>query len=150
MKPIKRTLVRKGNQTKAPLVHDLNQVRQSMHKLIDHFFSNFPLDINQFALSSEAPALHFENLDNEYQIRLKLPYQHTREDIELLIDGQTLTIKIENNVALERTDDRKGSLVQQHSFSSYYKRFPIPQDADISRISTDKRQGIYIIKIPKK
>lgn len=69
------------------------------------------------------------------------------QDIEVSVDQGALVLR---GVRSEQTDYRREGRYSYHrSFSTYYRRVPLPQDADPSRLVRTDGDGFIDILIPK-
>jgi HSP20 family protein len=85
--------------------------------------------------------------DGNILLRAELPGM-TEKQIELKIEGDTLTLKGERKMDSE---DKSDSYRRVESFyGSFARTFRLPDTADAEKISADYKNGILTVTIPKK
>ncbi len=115
------------------------------HPLFDTMM--FPLFSERSAAwgrASFTPATDIHEHELGYTLRLDLPGL-TEKEIELVVEGQHLTIKgerkLDENVAYTR---------QERGYGAFERLFHVPQDADSTQIDAKMVNGVLTINIPKR
>lgn len=70
----------------------------------------------------------------------------TKKDINIQVKGRQLIISGENRK--NKTKKDKNSYSQESSYGNFLSNFMLPEDAQISRITSDYKDGILTITIP--
>ncbi len=127
------------------LVHrgKLQPQYSSRHGFLEPFSSPKEFEINQAFI----PVLNiFENKDS-YNIQVELPGLK-KEEIELHIDSHYLILKGERKQ--EFTEKAENILVNESSYGSFYRSFPLPDNVDTKQEYKAKLgDGILSIVLPK-
>lgn len=126
-------------------------------KSMQHFLNEKPIrgflqSIDDFFKSPFPPELgfHVETLDNgeEYIVSAELP-GIKREQIQLHMQGQLLTISVDNQ-QLELQEDEINQVFQQKKIRQYTSRtISLPQVINEKRIKASYQNGLLQIRIPQ-
>jgi len=85
--------------------------------------------------------------DNEYIIECDISGLN-QEKIDIEINEHSITVSGEYS---EQTEEAyPESSFSSRSFGSFLRTFPVPEDADVSKLSTEKEANMLIIKLPKR
>ena len=87
----------------------------------------------------------FQNGDHELVLKAELPGM-TREDIEITIDNNTLTIKGEKKLTDEVKDDQFHRVERRHGVFS--RSFSLPPTVDPTKVSAEYKNGVLTLKLP--
>ena len=93
--------------------------------------------------SKERTTPAFANIakkENDFLIELAVP-GFAKEDIQLLVDGLTLTVKG------DKTSTEALYLKREFDFNSFERAFTLPKTADINNIEASVNNGILSINI---
>lgn len=71
-----------------------------------------------------------------------------KEDINLSLNGDTLTIKAERHSDFEDQDKKSGYLRCERSYGSYSRSFDVT-GVDVSKISASYNDGVLAVRLPK-
>lgn len=82
--------------------------------------------------------------DGNYVIRAELPGVDPEKDIEITVDGATLTIRA------ERREEQKESHRSEFRYGSFSRSVTLPRQADIEHITASYEQGILEVTVPVK
>jgi len=84
--------------------------------------------------------------EDEYLIKADLP-EVKREDVEITLENDILTLKGERRLEESREQDR------QHRVESFYgsfsRSFRIPEDVDTAGIHAESKDGVLRLHLPK-
>jgi len=117
-------------------------------RLFEEFFNDFPLT-SSFADARENwnPAVDILEKDGNLILRAELPGL-TEKQIELKLEGNTLTLKGERKMD---TEDNKNNYHRVESFyGSFLRTFRLPDTVDMDKISADYKNGVLTITMPQK
>lgn len=104
-------------------------------------FSNWGFDNSVGAI---APTDVVET-ENAIQVAVDLP-GHSLEDIEVNLEGDTLTIKAER-----KPEKVQGKLLRNERFYGVYRRtFVLPESIDGSKPEAQYAQGVLTVTLPKR
>ncbi len=130
----------------------------SMHHLhdeINRVFGHKPVDGEDNASVVKGrwtPAVDIKELDDKFVIAADLPGINP-EEIEITTDNGILSIKGERKhekSAGDDADDKTGYRRVERSYGSFYRRFTLPETADVAGISASGSHGVLEVSIPKK
>jgi len=117
-------------------------------RLFEEFFNDFPF-AEYFPVSREQwnPAVDIMEKDGNLILRAELPGM-TEKQIDLKIEGNTLTLKGERKI---ENEDKKNNYHRVESFyGSFMRSFRLPDTADMDKISADYKNGILTVTLPQK
>jgi len=120
----------------------------AISRLFEDFFNDFPF-MGSIAETrgSWIPSVDVLEKDGNLILRAELPGM-TEKDIELKIEGNTLTLKGERKM---ENEDKKSNYRRVESFYGSFKRsFELPDGVDYDKVSANYKNGVITITLPKK
>jgi HSP20 family protein len=87
----------------------------------------------------------FQNGDHEIVLKAELPGMK-REDLEITIDNNTLTIKGEKKLTDEVKDDQFHRVERRYGVFS--RSFSLPPTVDPTKVSAEYKNGVLTLKLP--
>ena len=138
-----------------PIFQDFQRIQTDMNKMFESFHKQFfsdmsipeiPADIgSEFSISVKTDVV---DRSNHYEVKADLPG----------VDQKAIDVKIKDNIlSIEATtqkskeDIKADKIIKQERFvGSYYRAMSLPNDADADKITTDYKNGVLIVNIPKK
>lgn len=117
---------------------DLNRIQRELEK---NFFGarNRPADF--------APPVDVFEDENSLVLRAELPGVK-REDIDIQVDGNVLTLKGERKLEAEQQGRRYHRI--ERSYGTFVRQFQIPTGLDSSQIDAQLVDGTLTLRLPKK
>jgi HSP20 family protein len=117
---------------------DLNRFQREVEK---NFFQgrNRPADF--------APMVDVHEDEEALVLRADLPGVK-REDIEIQVDANVLTLKGERK--LEQENEKRRYHRVERSYGSFVRQWQIPTNIDASKVDASFADGILTLKLPKK
>ena len=114
------------------------------------FGSHFPWP-RQFQLLDKdidwKPTADIIEREEEYLIKADLP-EVKREDVDITLENDILTLKGERRLEESREDDK------QHRVESFYgsfsRSFRLPEDVDTTKIHAESKDGVLRLHLPKR
>ncbi len=94
-----------------------------------------------------APAVNISENDKEYKLQLAVPGMK-KEDFKIAIEENMLVVSAENKKENEEKTERFTR--KEFSFSSFTRRFNLPENVDENQISANYENGIMHLALPKK
>jgi HSP20 family protein len=86
--------------------------------------------------------------DNEgITLKVELP-EVDAKDVEIQVEGNTLTLKGERK--LEREDKRDGYHRIERTYGAFSRTFTLPNTVDVEHISAESKDGVLRVFLPKK
>jgi len=116
--------------------------------LFEEFFNDFPF-AGSFPSTGENwnPAVDILEKDGDLILRAELPGL-TEKQIELKLEGNTLTLKGERKM---ENEDKKSNYHRLESFyGSFMRTFRLPDTVNMEKISADYKNGILTVTLPQK
>jgi len=113
----------------------------------DPFSRESLLEENQdLAVSHWRPAVDIKEEQDRYVIHADLPGV-VAKDIEITMENGVLTLKGERRS--ERTEEKDGYKRVERARGTFYRRFSLPDTADVEKIEANSKDGVLEIVVPK-
>jgi len=113
----------------------------------DPFSRESLLEENQdLTVNHWRPAVDIKEEQDRYVIHADIPGVQAK-DIEITMDNGVLTLKGER--ATEKTEDEKGYKRVERVRGTFYRRFSLPDTADVENIEAKSKDGVLEIIVPK-
>ena len=130
----------------------MSQLTQEMDRMFEGFW-NRPFGLGRTRDGGErglserrwAPELEMHEHDGQFLVRLDLPGMK-REDVEVEVVGQTLTIQGERKQ--ECQSDENGWHHTECRYGSFFRSIPLPDDVDPEQIQAQFDNGVLEIRMP--
>lgn len=95
------------------------------------------------------PALDVIDKENEVKLVADLPGL-SEEDIDVRVTNSTLTVSGEKKEEIEEGDKEGERYVSERRFGSFTRSIALPEGIDQDRIEATFRNGVLIVRLPKK
>ena len=138
---------------------DMKRMQSEMEKMFSRFFGYEPFTRTDGLLGGPSrsleeskfrqPLADFFDRGSEVVANIEMP-GIDRKDIEITVKENSIEVKAENKNEYKEADKKRGSLRIERNYSGFYRRFTIPDNADIDRIHAECNNGILTLRIPKK
>jgi HSP20 family protein len=92
------------------------------------------------------PVVNTREADDAYYIEVELPGVK-KEDINIDVNEDTLTISGERKIKEEHKDDNFYKV--ESVYGKFERSFSLPEDVDTDKIEATSKNGVLEIKIPK-
>ena len=122
----------------------MHQLRQELERLFEPYGAND--DQSSAATCDWMPPVDIKEEQERYVLRADLPGVDPK-DIEIIAENGILTIR--GNRPGETRDHRAGYSRIERPCGSFYRRFSLPDTADLARIVARSANGVLEIGIPK-
>jgi len=149
-----------NNITKDPFANDpvfqeFQKLQQDMNKVFENFHKQFfndmsvpqiPVDIGSgFSISVKTDVV---DKGNHYEVKADLPGVD-QKDINVKVKDNILSIEAKTQKSKE---DKKGDKIikQERFIGSFYRAMSLPSDANADKMTTNYKNGVLTINIPKK
>ncbi len=119
------------------------RIQNEINRAFDRFFGESFWNESSHLL----PALNIEETKDKYIVEAELPGIETK-DIDLEINGNTLTIRAERRQKEELRDQRHAHIIESR-YGSYQRSFTLPENVAVDQITAESKNGILTIYIPK-
>jgi len=138
-----------------PMFKDFQKLQSDMNKIFENFHKQFfndmsvpqiPVDIGSgFSISVKTDVV---DKGDHYEVKADLPG----------VDQKAINVKVKDNIlsieakTQRSKEDKKGDkIIKQERFvGSFYRAMSLPSDADADKMTTDYKNGVLTINIPKK
>ena len=125
---------------------EMKRMQRRMNRLWRGFDEN-PWELNEEDLSGyRRPQVDARERENEFIIAVELPGVD-KKDIEVNADESGVTIKVEKKS--EEKEEKEGEYRYEKSYSGFYRRIPLPENADFENIYAEYKEGVLKLKILK-
>ncbi len=117
---------------------DLNRVHREFER---NFFGPRKRDVDF------APAVDVHEDAESLVLRAELPGVK-REDIDVAIDGNVLTLKGERRLENEESGNKYHRI--ERSYGSFVRQFQLPTNVDSTAVDANLSDGVLTLRLPKK
>ena len=97
-------------------------------------------------LADWAPSVDIGENDKEFVVKAELP-EVKKEDIKVTVDDGTLSISGERNVEKEDKGTKFNRV--ERAYGRFERTFTLPDETDASHITSDYKDGILTVHLPK-
>jgi len=117
-------------------------------RLFEEFFNDFPFNSSSPSTrESWSPAVDILEKEGDLVLRAELPGM-TEKQIELKLEGNTLTLKGERK--LENEEKKNNYHRVESYYGSFMRAFRLPDTVDMEKISAEYKNGVLVITMPQK
>ena len=126
-------------------------VQRSEHplatRMLEEFFDDFPFSSVPETKEGWIPSVDILEKDGNLILRAELPGM-TEKQIELKLEGNTLTLKGERKM---ENEDKKNNYHRIESFyGSFTRSFRLPDTVDAEKINAEYKNGVLTVTMPQK
>ena len=98
--------------------------------------------------SSFQPAVDIAETETEFKICAECPGMKA-EEIQVTLEGSTLTMTGEKKEETETKDDKGGIYQCERRFGKFTRQFTLPERVDAKKIGAAVKDGVLVITLPK-
>lgn len=143
---------------RASVPESWRSLRTEMDQLFDRFAGAlgmpslrrmFDIDVPwrfETAFNFSMPAVDMNEDEKSYKISAELPGMDEK-DIEVVLSGDTLTIKGEKSQ--EREDKGKNHFLAERCYGAFQRSFLLPEGVDRDKIDAKFTKGVLTVALPK-
>ncbi len=124
----------------------VTRYRNPKFDLMNEFFKQFELETEPKEIVDFTPAVNTREDEDAYYIDVDLPGVK-KEDVEISIDKNILTIKGERKIQNEVKEDDYYRI--ESAYGSFARSFTLPEKVDTENIEAKTENGVLEIVIPK-
>ena len=117
-------------------------------RLFDRFWGSVEAAPSERPAPSVAPRVDLSETDAAYAIDAELPGMDAKE-VEILLEGDRLTLKGEKNTEFEAGDPNRGHYLRERSHGNFRRAFRLPDNVDRDAIEAGFDKGVLTITLPK-
>jgi HSP20 family protein len=126
---------------------EVESLQSEMNKLFDLSLGRWPLRSMGLMEGAWSPSVDvFDSKDNVL-VKVDIPGMK-KEDMEISVDGDTLTIKGEKKEETESKD--KGYVKTERFFGSFNRALSLPAEIEENKVKASYKDGVLEIILPKK
>jgi HSP20 family protein len=124
---------------------EVSEMQDRMGRLLGDFYGRRGADDVMRRGAWIPPVDIYDSGGHELVIKAELP-DMKREDIQLTMDNNTLTISGEKKMDAELGDENCHRI--ERSYGTFTRSFSLPPTVDIGKVSADYKAGVLTIKLP--
>lgn len=121
---------------------DRPQYRSAMERLL----ADWPFMAADGGLTEMAPPIDIRETDDSYVVELDIPGVKP-EDIEVLVDGRTLTVR--GRFSEESQRNQGNYLMRERRRGEFMRAVALPGMVDVDQVASRTENGELIITMPK-
>ncbi len=125
---------------------DIVSLREAMDRLVQDSFVRPAGSLLQG--SRGGVPLDVVEKDNSYQVHASLPGIKP-EDVQITVQGNTVTIRGETGTEQERKDKDENWIVRERRSGAYFRSFTLPSEVDASKAMARYENGVLVLELPK-
>jgi HSP20 family protein len=110
---------------------------------VDRFFGNDPF----FSRAERLPATNIKDKNDLYEIEVAAPGMK-KEDFKINIDNEILTISAEHEE--EKKEEKDNYTRREFSYNSFSRSFNVPTGVNTDKIDAQYKDGVLVLRLPKK
>ena len=121
--------------------------------ILDSLFNDLVCSTPSAIYSANSPRVDVKEEYNSYTLEMELPGR-SEKDVNIELDHDSLTIaskEVESKASKEDKKDKKSKyILKERRYSSFERRFTLPDDVDTEAISANFKNGLLTINKEKK
>lgn len=123
---------------------ELSAMQERVNRVFGDYYRG--LDDDVMRRGSWAPPVDiFENGSHELVIKAELP-DMAKEDIEITVDANTLTLRGEKKMDRAISDERSHRI--ERAYGTFSRTFSLPTTVDGGKVGADYKNGVLTITLP--
>lgn len=119
---------------------------QQLSKVFDRLFSDFPSILRDNQTFGRMQ-VDVQEMEKEIVASIKIPGLTRKEDVELHVDKDFLTIRASINKMIDIEEDNM--FRREHYAGRFHRSIPLPCPVSHNDFKTSYHQGILEVRIPK-
>ena len=104
---------------------------------------------NVNSIGTSIPAVNIQETEDMFKVEVAAPGK-TREDFNIELDNDVLTISAEEKKENETTEKNGKFTRKEFSYSNFKRAFSLPETVNSEEISASYENGVLMINPPKK
>ena len=125
--------------------HEMSEMQERMGRLLGDFYGRRGADDVMRRGAWVPPVDIYDTGNHELMIKAELP-DMKREDIQLTVENNTLTISGEKKMDGEMRDENCHRV--ERAYGTFTRSFSLPPTVDTTKVSADYKAGVLSIKLP--
>lgn len=125
-----------------------NPVREieNLHARMNQLMASWPDGEEAMTVSDGSPLVDILEQNGEYLLKAEVP-EVKKEDLKVRVEDGTLQIVGERKSEKEEKGKKFHRI--ERSYGNFERSFSLPEDVDASKVTSDFRDGILQIHLPK-
>ena len=125
-----------------------NPVREieNLHARMDQLIASWPDGEEAMTVSDGSPLVDILEQNGKYLLKAEVP-EVKKEDLKVRVEDGTLQIVGERKSEKEEKGKKFHRI--ERSYGNFERSFSLPEDVDASKVTSDFRDGILQIHLPK-
>jgi HSP20 family protein len=122
---------------------------EQMQNRMERLFGNWPTrpELKEPMTSAEwSPLVDITEDDKEYLVKAEIP-EVKKEDLKVKVEDGTLSITGERRSEKEEKGKKFHRI--ERAYGSFERSFTLPDDADATKVSSDFKEGVLKVHLPK-
>jgi HSP20 family protein len=124
---------------------DLAVLQDRMNRLFNDSFATRGREDDLMSRGSWTPAVDIYEVDGALVLKAELPDMR-REDIDVNVENQTLTIRGERKLDQEIKQENFHRI--ERAYGTFVRQFSLPPTVDAGKIAAEYKQGVLTVKLP--
>ncbi|MBI3591612.1 MAG: Hsp20/alpha crystallin family protein [Candidatus Melainabacteria bacterium] len=126
---------------------EIEKIQKRMNKIFeDNSIFKDEGNSSSFRHNYFAPQANLQETKTHYIVKVYLPHME-KEKINVEIKDNSLIISGEHNIIEEKKEI--GFYKNSKSFGSFRKAIPLPGDVKVNEVTTEYKDGLLVIRLPK-
>ena len=132
-------------------------IRWEPFRELDNIFARYSPFVGRLAAARQGavdegdapawtPLANISETETEYLIKAELP-EVSKEDVKVTVDENVMTISGERRKEAEHKDEKVHRV--ESFYGSFSRSFRLPEDADVTAIQAESRNGVLKVRVPK-
>lgn len=125
---------------------DLVAVQDRVNRLFTDAYARQTDDVTRSG-AWVPPVDIYENDKHEIVLTAELPAM-TREDIDVTVENNTLTLRGEKKLNREVNDEQYHRV--ERTYGAFSRSFSLPETVDVTRVSAEYKNGVLTVRLPRR
>ncbi len=131
---------------------DFGQMPSVFDREFNHFFDDVlggRRTVSRSAPRVFAPRIDISETESSLQFSAELP-GIGKDDVEIVLDGDRLTIKGEKKTEREEGDADAGYRLRERTYGAFQRSFRLPDRVDLEKVDAVFDKGVLTVSLAKK
>lgn len=127
-------------------LRELQRMQKELDRVFDGGLTRFTRGGEAMTISEWSPSVDITEDEKEFVVKAELP-DVKREDVKVTVEGDVLTIRGERKS--EKEEKGKKFHRMERSYGSFERSFTMPDATEASKITSEYRDGLLTVHLPK-
>ncbi|MBD3230515.1 MAG: Hsp20 family protein [Candidatus Lokiarchaeota archaeon] len=115
---------------------------------LDRFFDDFLFEPISMDIDYSMPKMDIKEYDDKYDVLVEVP-GFDKEDIEIEINNNILTIKSEKKTKKEEEDEEGNYVYRERSYMNFSRKLRLPENVHSDDIKASMEKGVLKVELHK-